>query len=146
MMCVGGFGGVVCAVGQGEMALAACALHDPLISDSGASHLLLRRSILPHLHHLFVPATLPPLCFSLPNGDQLWAREGGELRFPLHHTPIPVYVCDDGELHHNLVGVAPLVRGGGCAVYTSTCVSFYSTADTSLPPYLSGSKKPEENL
>ena len=72
--------------------------------------------MLTHLSHLFTPASLPHLVFTLPDGGSLGARDGGFLHFPLHPHPVPVYVRGDADLHHNLVGVAPLVRGDGCAV------------------------------
>ena len=106
----GGKARVSCAVASRAIsggALGACCLRDPLISDSGSSHLLIRRSMLCHLAHLYTPASLPHLAFTLPDGGTLWARDGGFLRFPLHPPPIPVYVCEDVDLHHNLVGVAP---------------------------------------
>jgi hypothetical protein len=39
----------------------------PILADSGATHVLLRESVLPSLSHLTSPATLRPIPFTLPN-------------------------------------------------------------------------------
>ena len=39
----------------------------PILADSGATHVLLRESVLPSLAHLMRPAQLPPIPFTLPN-------------------------------------------------------------------------------
>ena len=95
-----------------------------LISDSGATHVLLRHSSLPLLRHLFSPALLPSLCFSLPNGASLpvSGSDGDTLWFPNKIEPVECYVCDDDKLAHNLVGTSPILRPDGSAVYTSSFI------------------------
>ena len=117
-----------------------------LLSDTGASHILLRRSCLPYLRHLFSPKILPSLTFTLPNGASLTAAgsDGGLLRFPHKPDPVECYVCDDFSLAHNLVGASPLLRPDGHAIYTPTTVEFYSPH--SPIPFLSGSKSPDDAL
>ena len=46
----------------------------PIVSDAGATHLLLRQSSLPFPRHLFRPKALPSLTFSLPDGGGAHGR------------------------------------------------------------------------
>ena len=117
------------------------------ISDTGATHILLRRSCFNEYRHLFTPKSLPAISFSLPDGGTLSVRssDGGSLRFPSKPDPVDCYVCNDDVLAHNLVGVSPLLRPTGRAVYTPTSVRFYSD-ESSSTPFLTGSKLPSENL
>ena len=117
------------------------------VSDTGATHILLRRSCFSSFRHLFTPKSLPALSFSLPDGGILSVRssDGGSIRFPSKPDPVDCYLCDDDVLAHNLVGVSPLLRPTGLAVYTPTSVRFYSDAAASTP-FLTGSKLASENL
>ena len=117
-----------------------------LISDTGATHVLLRRSSLPYLRHLFSPSVLPSLSFSLPNGDSLpvSGHNAGTLRFPHKPEPVECYVCEDKDLAHNLIGTSPLLRPNGTATYTPTSVAFHSPS--SNVPFLTGSKRAHEDL
>ena len=112
----------------------------PFLSDTGATHILLRRSSFPVFRHLFSPKSLPSIVFSLPDGGSLSVRgtDGGTLTFPGKSDPVDCYVCPDEELAHNLVGASPLLRDGGRAVYTSTDVKFFA-ADADVP-FLTGFK------
>ena len=116
------------------------------LSDTGATHVLLRRGALPSLRSIFTPRPLPSLEFSLPNGARLPVdgNDAGVLSFPSKTTPVPCYICDDDTLAHNLVGASPLIGPDGHAIYTSTSVDFYSPA--SPTPFLSGSKLRDEDL
>ena len=112
----------------------------PFLSDTGATHILLRRSSFPVFRHLFSPKSLPSIVFSLPDVGSLSVRgtDGGTLTFPGKSDPVDCYVCPDEELAHNLVGASPLLRAGGRAVYTSTDVKFFA-ADADVP-FLTGFK------
>ena len=52
-------------------------------SDTGATHVLLRRSCFSCFRYLFTPKFLPALSFSLPDGGTLSVRssDGGSIRF-----------------------------------------------------------------
>ena len=91
-----------------------------LISDTGATHVLLRRSSMPHVRHLFTPKVLPSLSFDLPDGGSLTVNgaDGGALSFPGKSEPVECYICDDAALAHNLVGTSPLLHPDGHAIYT----------------------------
>jgi hypothetical protein len=117
-----------------------------LISDTGATHVLLRRSSLPFLRHLFTPSALPSLSFSLPNGDTLpvSGHNAGTLTFPHKPEPVDCYVCEDHQLAHNLIGTSPLLRPDGTATYTNTSVEFHSPS--SALPFLTGSKLASDDL
>ena len=117
------------------------------VSDTGATHILLRRSCFSSFRHLFTPKSLPALSFSLPDGGILSVRssDGGSIRFPSKPDPVDCYLCDDDVLAHNLVGASPLLRPTGLAYYTPTSVRFYSDAAASTP-FLAGSKLASENL
>ena len=116
------------------------------LSDTGATHVLLRRGALPSLRSIFTPRPLPSLEFSLPNGARLSVdgNDAGVLSFPSKPTPVPCCICNDDTLAHNLVGASPLIGPDGHAIYTSTSVDFYSPA--SPTPFLSGSKLRDEDL
>ena len=122
------------------------AVTDRLISDTGATHILLRRSSFPSFSHLFSPKVLPSLTFSLPDGASLHADGslGGSLKFPHRRLPVDCYVCPDSSLSHNLVGVSPLLRPDGHAIYTPTDVRFFSS--DSPEPFLAGSKAASDDL
>ena len=117
-----------------------------LISDTGATHVLLRRSCMPHIRHLFSPKSLPCLSFDLPNGGSLQVRgsDGGSLSFPGKTDPVDCYICDDNLLAHNLVGTSPLLNPDGHAIYTPFSVQFFSPASDA--PFLSGTKSPDSAL
>ena len=117
-----------------------------LISDTGATHVLLRRSSFPLVRHIFRPKLLPPLLFDLPDGGNLSVRgsDGGSLRFPGKPDPVDCYLCDDDVLSHNLVGTSPLLQPDCHAVYTPMSVQFFSPS--SEAPFLSGSKSADSGL
>ena len=121
-------------------------LISPIISDTGATHLLLRKSSLPLLRHMFTKKILPSLNFSLPDGGSLCVSgsHGGVLRFNNKPETVDCYVVPDNKLAHNLFGASPLLRPDGRAVYTTSSVDFFS--GSSAVPFLSGTKAPGADL
>ena len=121
-------------------------LTSPIISDTGATHLLLRKSSLPLLRHMFTKKILPSLNFSLPDGGSLCVSgsHGGVLRFNNKPETVDCYVVPDNKLAHNLFGASPLLRPDGRAVYTTSSVDFFS--GSSAVPFLSGTKAPGADL
>ena len=115
----------------------------PIVSDTGATHLLLRHSSLPSLRHLFQPKALPSLAFSLPDGGLLPVdgSNAGVLRSKNKSETVACYIVPDSSLAHNLFGASPLIGQHGRAVYDAKSVQFFD-ASTSTAPFLSGSKAP----
>lgn len=113
----------------------------PIVSDTGATHLLLRQSSLPPLRHLFQSKALPSLTFSLPDGGLLPVdgSTAGVLQFPNKSETVDCYIVPDASLAHNLFGTSPLIGCHGHAVYDATSVIFFDSP-TSTAPFLSGSK------
>ena len=118
----------------------------PIISDTGATHLLLRQSSLPSLRFMFKPKALPSLRFSLPDGGHMSVdgSAAGVLHFPHKVEPVNCYIVPDDKLAHNLFGTSPLLRPDGRAVYTTTSVKFFSGSSSS--PFLSGTKPVNADL
>ena len=118
----------------------------PIISDTGATHLLLRQSSLPSLRFMFKPKALPSLRFSLPDGGYMSVdgSAAGVLHFPHKVEPVNCYIVPDDKLAHNLFGTSPLLRPDGRAVYTTTSVKFFSGSSSS--PFLSGTKPVNADL
>ena len=115
----------------------------PIVSDTGATHLLLRNSSLPSLRHLFQPKIMPSLTFSLPDGGFLPVdgSQAGVLHFKNKSETVACYVVPDSSLAHNLFGASPLIGRHGRAIYDATSVQFFDAPD-STAPFLSGSKAP----
>jgi len=128
-------------------ALSTVPLQARIISDTGATHLLLRHSSLPLLRHLFQPKLLPSLDFSLPDGGVLPVNgaNAGVLTFKNKSETVACYVVPDSLLAHNLFGTSPLIRPNGRALYDSTSVQFFDSP-VSTVPFLSGSKSPDADL
>jgi hypothetical protein len=118
-----------------------------LTSDTGATQVLLRRSCMPSIRHLFLPKPLPSLTFDVPNGGSLQVRgsDGGSLKFPGKPESVDCYICDDAPLAHNFVGTSPLLNPDGHAMHTPLSVQFFSPA-ASDAPFLSGTKSPDSAL
>ena len=118
----------------------------PIMSDTGATHLLLRHSSLPSLRFMFTPTKLPSLRFSLPDGSSMSAdgSAAGVLHFPHKKDPVNCYIVPDEKLARNLFGTSPLLRPDGRAIYTTTSVNFFSGSSAS--PFLSGTKSPDADL
>ncbi len=70
---------VRCYVTIGEITMRYCVTEDMVagsfLADSGATHILLRESVLPSLAHLMRPAHLPPMPLTLPNGMLMFDGE-----------------------------------------------------------------------
>ena len=116
----------------------------PILADSGATHVLLRESVLPSLSHLVHPATLPPMPFTLPNGSLLTAQSGGHLHFPRLPFPVPFWTAPDSLLSHSLLAISPLLQSSGSCVLTPTSLSIFAPGDPT--PVLVGSKQAGENV
>jgi hypothetical protein len=116
----------------------------PILADSGATHVLLRESVLPSLAHLMRPASLPPIPFTLPNGSILTARSGGHLHFPRLPFPVPFWTAPDTSLSHSLLAISPLLQSSGSCLLTPTTLSILAPGDPT--PVLVGSKRVSENV
>ena len=87
---------------------------EPFLPDTGATHVLLRKSPLPSLRSTFKHHPLPSLELRLPNLMEpaflLTVPKTPASFFP---PPSPsqrqCYICDDDALAHNLVGASPLI-------------------------------------
>ena len=101
----------------------------PILADSGATHVLLRESVLPSLAHLMRPATLPPMPFTLPNGSLLTAQSGGHLHFPRLPFPVPFWSAPDSVLSHSLLAISPLLQTFGSCLLTPTSLSIFAPGD-----------------
>ncbi len=69
----------------------------------------------------------------------------GELSLPHKASPVAVYFLPDSALSHSLLGISPLIRPQGVAIFTSTSVTVFDTP-TSTTPFLSGTKSPHSYL
>ena len=121
----------------------------PLIADTGCTGLLLQFSNFASLSPFFSHKPLPILPFTLPDRSILSvggpSHLTGELSFPLKSSPISCYFLPDSALSHSLVGISPLLRPNGHAIFTPTSVSIYDTPTSPLP-FLTGSKTPSSDL
>ena len=121
----------------------------PLIADTGCTGLLLQFSNFPSLSPFFSHKPLPILPFTLPDRSILSvggpSHLTGELSFPLKTSPISCYFLPDTALSHSLVGISPLLRPNGHAIFTPTSVSIYDTPTSPLP-FLTGSKTSSSDL
>ena len=101
------------------------------------------------LSPFFSHKPLPILPFTLPDRSILSvggpSHLTGELSFPLKSSPISCYFLPDSALSHSLVGISPLLRPNGHAIFTPTSVSIYDTPTSPLP-FLTGSKTPSSDL
>ena len=108
-------------------ALASLSSAPPLIADSGCTGVLLRLSNFPSLQPFFTPKPLPLAPFTLPDRSVLQvggpSHLTGELRLPHKTSPISCYFLPDFALSHSLVGLSPLLRPHGLAIFTPTSVS-----------------------
>jgi hypothetical protein len=116
----------------------------PILADSGATHVLLRESVLPSLSHLIHSATLQPMPFTLPNGSTLTAQSGGHLHFPRLPFPVPFWSAPDSVLAHSLFAISSLLQASGSCLHTPTTLSIYAPGDPT--PVLVGSKRASENV
>ena len=121
------------------------ALSNRIVSDSGATHVLLRRSSLSFLRHLFSPAPLPSLSFSLPNGDSLPVF--GETVAPSGSPtkPIPSNAMSATTLHSPTTWLAPARSSDQMAPPSHTDIRTIVCPSTPLP-FLTGTKLPHEDL
>ena len=121
----------------------------PLIADTGCTGILLQFSNFPPLSPFFSPKKLPAVSFTLPDRSSLSvggpSHITGELSLPFKASPIPCYFLPDSSLSHSLVGISPLLRPNGHAIFTSTSVSIFDSP-TSTHPFLTGSKTPSSDL
>ncbi len=113
-------------------------------SNSGATYVLLRESVLLSLAHLMHPANLPPMPFTLPNGSLLTAQSGGHLHFPRLPFPVPFWSAPDSILSHSLLAISPLLQTSGSCLLTPTSISIYAPGDPT--PVLVGSKQAGVNV
>ncbi len=125
-------------------ALASLSSAPPLIADSGCTGVLLRLSNFPSLQPFFTPKPLPIVpSFTLPDRSVLQmggpSHLTGQLTLPNKTSPISCYFLPDFALSHSLVGLSPLLRPHGLAVFTPTSVSVFDS-DSSTLPFLTGTK------
>jgi hypothetical protein len=94
----------------------------PLIADTGCTGLLLQFSNFPALSLFFNPKPLPLVPFTLPDRSVLLvggsAHLTGELAFPHKASPVSAYFLPDSDLSHSLLGISPLIRPHGLAIFT----------------------------
>jgi hypothetical protein len=92
---------------------------------------------------------LPVIPFTLPDHSTLSVgghnHLTGELTFPHKASPVSCYFLPDSDLSHSLIGISPLLRPNGRAVFTPTSVAIFDSP-SSLTPFLSGSKSPSSDL
>ena len=121
----------------------------PLIADTGCTGVLLQLCNFPSLRPFFSPKPLPCLPFTLPDRSILSvggpSHITGELSFPHKVSPISCYFLPDSALSHSLVGISPLLRPNGHALFTNTSVFLFDTPTSSLP-FLTGTKAPSSDL
>ena len=121
----------------------------PLIADTGCTGLLLQFSNFPALSPFFTPKPLPLVPFTLPDRSVLLvggpSHLTGELTFPHKASPVSAYFLPDSNLSHSLLGISPLIRPNGLAIFTPTSVKIFDTP-TSTTPFLSGTKSPQSDL
>jgi hypothetical protein len=98
-----------------------------ILVDSGATHVLLRESVLPSLAHLMRPAKIPPIPFPFPNGSILTAQSGGHLHFPRFPFPVPLWSAPDASLPHFLLAISPLLQTSGSCLLTPTTLSIFAS-------------------
>jgi hypothetical protein len=98
----------------------------PLIADTGCTGLLLQFSNYPALSPFFTPKPLPLVPFTLPDRSVLLvggpSHLTGELSFPHKASPVSAYFLPDSALSHSLLGISPLIRPQGVAIFTPTSV------------------------
>ena len=121
----------------------------PLIADTGCTGLLLQFSNYPALSPFFTPKPLPLVPFTLPDRSVLLvggpSHLTGELSFPHKALPVSAYFLPDSALSHSLIGISPLIRPHGVALFTPTSVNIFDTTDSPIP-FLSGTKSPNSDL
>ena len=121
----------------------------PIIADTGCTGLLLQFSNFPALSPFFTHKPLPLVPFTLPDRSVLLVGGAGhltgELSFPHKALPVSAYFLPDSALSHSLVGISPLIRPHGVAIFTPTSVTIFDTP-TSPKPFLSGTKSPSSDL
>jgi hypothetical protein len=121
----------------------------PLIADTGCTGLLLQFSNYYALSPFFTPKPLPAVPFTLPDRSVLLvggpSHLTGELSFPHKASPVSDYFLPDSALSHSLLGISPLIRPHGVAIFTHTSVKIFDKTD-SLIPVLSGTKSPNSDL
>jgi hypothetical protein len=69
----------------------------------------------------------------------------GQLTLPHRSSPVSYYFIPDSDLSHSLVGISPLLRPHGRAVFTPTSVHIFDSPSPPAP-FLSGSKSPSFDL
>ena len=120
--------------------------HSPLIADSGCTGLLLKFSTFPALQPFFTPKHLPRIPFTLPDRSVLLVggpdHLTGTLSFPHKASSVPVYFLPDLSLSHSLIGISPLLRPTGRAIFTPTSVSVFDTPTSPIPFLTGASQKP----
>jgi hypothetical protein len=121
----------------------------PLIADSGCTSVLIQMTNFPPLSPFFASKPLPPVPFTLPDGNTLEVGTvdhlTGELSFPHKSVPVSVYFIPHSSFSHALFGVSPLIRPHGHAVFTNTSCLFYDSPTAPLP-FLRGTKAPSDDL
>jgi hypothetical protein len=99
----------------------------PLIADTSCTGLLLQFSNYPALSPFFTPKPLPQIPFTLSDRSVLIvggsAHLTGELTFPHKASPVSAYFLPDSTLSHSLLGISPLIRPHGAAIFTPTSVT-----------------------
>jgi hypothetical protein len=121
----------------------------PLIADTGCTGLLIQFSNYPALSPFFTPKPLPIVPFTL--SDRSVLLVGGssllkdELSLPHKTSLVSAYFLSDSALSHSLLGISPLIKPHGIAIFTPTSVNIFDTS-TSPTPFLSGTKTPNSDL
>ncbi len=69
----------------------------------------------------------------------------GELSFPHKASPVSAYFLPYSALSHSLLGISPLIRPHGVAIFTPTSVKIFDKTDSPIP-FLSGTKSSNSDL
>ena len=121
----------------------------PLIADTGCTGVLLQFSNFSALSPFFTSKPLPIVPFTLPDRSTLSVggpnHLTGQLTLPHKSSPVSCYFLPDSDLSHSLVGISPLLRPNGHAVFTSNSVDIFDSP-SSLAPFLSGIKSSSSDL
>ncbi len=138
-----------CTTSSASSALTTIAPSTPHVAYTGCTGLLLRLSNFPALSPSFTPNPLPQVPFTLPDHSILTvggpSHLTGELSFPHKASPIACYFLPDSTLPHTLVGISPLLRPNGRAIFTPNSVLVFDSP-TSILLFLSGTKSPSSDL
>jgi hypothetical protein len=81
---------------------------------------------------------LPLVLFTLPDRSVLLvgasAHLTGELTFPHKASPVSAYFLPDSDVH-SLLGISPLIRPHGVAIFTPTSVTVFDTPTSTTSPH-----------